>query len=183
MMKNIRCQLAFFGVLFLLAGCQDSLQSPPKSPTNTVQSVLDKQNSAEKIDAVSLSQSTQPMQSDISRRLETSYARVSASQRDICPKLVDFQFERQSVVRHGEQLNQYNYCEYFVFLNKDDRLSVITSNSVQADLVAPDWFNFNNGSYIAKKFDRYTIRLSYDGTRYRPENFVYDVHIHKNVDN
>lgn len=182
----MRCQLALFGILFLLVGCQENSTVPQQPKPNTVRLVLENQQAGkeEQPDAISLSQSTQPTNPNgISRHLETTYARMSANQKDICPKLVDFQQNKQSVVRHGEKLNQYNYCEYFVFLNQGDSLSVSTTNGIQADLVSPDWFNFSNGTFTAKKFDRYTIRLTYDGTRYRPTDLVYDVHIHKNIDN
>lgn len=183
MMKKISGQTILFAVLFLLLGCQDHEKSLPTVPTNTVQIVLDKQKSEKTNEAVSLIQSTQPSNTNpIRERLETSYARVSANQNDVCPKLVDFQVDSKSVVRQGEKLNQHNYCEYFVFLNQGDNLTVTSTNGVQAHLVAPEWFNFSNGKFTAKKFDRYTIRLSYDGTRYRPQNFVYDISISKNID-
>ena len=49
------------------------------------------------------------------------------------------------------------------------------SREVKAELVSPVNFDFANGSYSAPKYDKYTVRLSYDGTRFHPNDFKYDV--------
>lgn len=115
---------------------------------------------------------------DIAKRLEITYARNAAYKKDECPKLVEFESLDQTVTREGEQLPS-DFCEYFVFLNKGDTLRIQTSSDMQAKLISPIWFDFANGSYTADKFDKYTIRLSYNGVRYHPTNFRYDVSLIK----
>ena len=108
-----------------------------------------------------------------------SMARVASSKNDVCPKLLDFQFVSQSISRQNEKMPQ-SQCEYFVFLDAGDRLKVKVTDDVKAELVSPVWFDFNNGVFTANTFDRYTLRVKYNGTRYNPQNFVYDVVVSKN---
>lgn len=130
---------------------------------------------------IAMSSQAQPTQSQtFAENLTTSFARVASQKDDVCPKLVDFQFVSQSIVRQNEKfVNQQ--CEYLVYLNAGDRLKVTTSGDVKAVLASPVFFNFANGAFVADKFDRHTLRLSYNGTRYQPQNFVYDVIISKNL--
>lgn len=116
---------------------------------------------------------------NMTRRLEIVYARNAAYKKDQCPKLIEFENLNQTVSREGEQLTT-EYCEYFVFLAKGDTLSVHTSNDMQAELISPIWFDFRKGSFTADKYDKYTIRLNYDGVRYHPANFHYDIRLIKN---
>lgn len=111
---------------------------------------------------------------EIAERLEVSYARASAYTSNECPKLVEFQFSNQSITRQNEQFPKQN-CDYIVYLRKGELLKVDVSNEVKAELISPVNFDFANGSYTAPKYDKYTVRLSYDGTRFHPENFKYDV--------
>lgn len=118
----------------------------------------------------------------VSQGLEVSYARLAVNRNDICPKLVEFKFVSQSVTRSNERLVQ-NTCEYYVFLNTGERLRVAVSPEMKAEISNPLWYDLANGEFKAPHFDRYTVKLRYNGTRYHPQNFTYDVIVSKNPTN
>lgn len=194
-MRLRRFHLRFFTLLALanlLAGCntkQESTRAVGQDDSNLVieQTLNQPADPANQIttDANSMAEGNQVVTTekqiadDVVNRLETSYARLAAEQNDVCPKLLEFQFSTQSLVRNNERLMQQT-CEYYVYLNAGERLRVTNSEGMRAELVSPVWFDFRNGEFKAPSFDRYTIRMSYNGTRYNPQNFVYDVILTKN---
>ncbi|MFW2176301.1 MULTISPECIES: hypothetical protein [unclassified Moraxella] len=173
----------------LLVGCDiqpsESHANPPASNMTVNKTGLDIQPNAVNANegGVTLAEATAPRAKSnaqaIADSLEVSYARAAAQQANLCPKLLDFQFKTQSITRENEQLNKTS-CEYFVYLKEKDTLRVKVTGDIEVQLVSPVWFNFANGDYIAPKFDRYTIRVSYDGTRYNPKNLDYDMVVTKN---
>lgn len=169
----------------LLMGCQPDNDTVQSQSQNT--NVTNAKTTVKNPPAILLTTDNPPTQAtkiypktadlagqEIAERLEVSYARASAYTSKECPKLVEFQFSNQSITRQNEQFPKQN-CDYIIYLRKGELLKVDVSNEVKAELVSPVNFDFANGSYTAPKYDKYTVRLSYDGTRFNPENFKYDV--------
>lgn len=142
----------------LLSGCQPYSDSHAKPQAN---SQADKQNA-------------QTTGQEVAEKLQVSYARASAYTSNECPKLIEFQFSNQSITRQDERFPKHT-CDYFVYLRQGEILKIDVSREVKAELVSPVNFDFANGSYSAPKYDKYTVRLSYDGTRFHPNDFKYDV--------
>lgn len=146
--------------------------SPPPTPINRIATEAGMAHSKMETPRISTDD-------DIAKRLEISYARNASYKKNECPKLVEFEALDQTISRVDEQLPS-DFCEYFVYLSVGDTLNIRTSRDMQAILISPVWFDFANGSYTAPKFDKYTIRLSYNGVKYHPANFSYDITLIKN---
>ncbi len=138
----------------LLSGCQPHSDSHAKPQANQ--------------------QNAQTAGQEVAEKLQVSYARASAYTSNECPKLIEFQFSNQSITRQDERFPKQT-CDYFVYLRQGEILKIDVSREVKAELVSPVNFDFANGSYTAPKYDKYTVRLSYDGTRFHPNDFKYDV--------
>lgn len=152
---------------------QPVLASQPTVEKVAPSSVLDKLKKPPATDTTTIQLAEQSGQA-VAERLAVSYARASAYTSNQCPKLVEFQFSNQSITRQDERFPTQT-CDYFIYLRKGESLTIDVSPEVKAELISPINFNFANGSYLAPAYDKYTVRLSYDGTRFRPQDFKYDV--------
>lgn len=149
-----------------------ALSSPPLLPTVTT-NVEDKNNDA-KNDVKADNSHIADSGKQIANQLEVSYAREAANVNNRCPKLVEFQLASQVITRSNEQLLK-DSCDYLIYLNEGDRLQVAVSNDLQAQLITPVAFDFSQGAYIAPQFDKYTVRIRYNGSRFQPKNLNYNV--------
>lgn len=112
--------------------------------------------------------------------LTTSIARAASETKNTCPKLLDFQLARETIHRKDEQLVN-NQCDYLIYLNEGDVINVSVSENIRAEIVEPAWVDLQqNKQFVAPKFDRYTLRLSYNGVRFQPQDFRYNVSVSKN---
>lgn len=114
------------------------------------------------------------------RIVTTSMENVVSKTKNTCPKLLDFQLVKETISRKNEQLFG-SQCDYLMYLNEGDVINVHVSDNIRAEIVAPTWVDlYFHKQFVATKFDRYTLRLSYDGTRFQPQDFRYSITVDKN---
>lgn len=112
----------------------------------------------------------------------TSIARVASETKDTCPKLLEFKLSNETIVRKDEELVS-SKCDYLIYLNQGDVINIHVSENIRAEIISPTWVDLHSHrQFVAPKFDRYTLRLSYNGIRFQPQDFRYDVTVSKNPD-
>lgn len=117
------------------------------------------------------------VQSDIEDKIVNSYARVASKKPDLCPKLVQKEVDNTVIERKAEVMVN-NSCDYFLYPKVGEHIAVSLNNDqIEALLITPRVYNFANGDYKVKSYDKHVIRLSYDGAGYKPKRFRYDVTI------
>jgi len=125
----------------------------------------------------SLAQQKQLEVADIEDNITNSYARLAAKRADICPKLLQKDMSNNDIKRVAEVMVN-DYCDYFLYLEAGQRIDVDVDNrQIEALLVVPTMYDFANGEYQVKSYDKHVIRLSYNGATYKPERLSYDVAI------
>ncbi len=104
-------------------------------------------------------------------------AKLAATRKDKCPKLVNSPIGSTKIIRKNEVMND-SQCDYYIYPEKGQKISVDTHPSyIAADLVSPVYYDFANGSYLVAQSDKYVIRLSYKGIEYQNSPIDYDVTI------
>lgn len=152
----IKCVLALGAAVLLsnFTGCS------PSNPNN-VQDELERQQNA---DAVKES-------------VQNYHAQLAADRNNVCPKLIQREVDNE-LIQRNEEVMRGDYCDYFLYPNEGQTISVSTSNDdLRVSLVVPTMHDFANGDYHVKSYDKHVIRLAYNGLSYRPENLTYDVDI------
>lgn len=120
---------------------------------------------------------SEQVQSDIEDKIVNSYARVASQQSHLCPKLVQKEIDNTVIERKAEIMVN-NSCDYFLYPRVGERIAIsLNNNQIEALLITPKTYNFANGDYKVKSYDKHVIRLAYNGAGYKPEHFSYDVTI------
>lgn len=102
---------------------------------------------------------------------------VAASEEKKCPKLLQAKMNSTKIIQKNEVMRN-SYCDYYIYLNKGKKISVEDyPSNIEANLISPIYYDFANGSYLVKKFDKHVIRLSYDGIEYQSGPIDYNVTI------
>ncbi len=178
----------------VLAGCvsegepdlmpqdQDNAEQETKADTSTRSSRIHIVEPVQPVSNVKIDPVVAQSAEMMKERLANTYARRAARRHDICPKLLVRNVDSNSLVRHGELLKD-KYCDYFIYPVSGQYLGV-TSNkaSIQKNLITPDQYNFDNGSYLVQKTDKYVIRITHDGSGNR-KPIDYDITISLTDDN
>lgn len=158
---NVSYMVVFGSALFLITACNTDKASeelPPieVQPTITLDSNLQEAE-------------------DVKESIKNSYARLASKRPDVCPKLIQKGVDSQ-VIKRASEVMVDDHCDYFLYPNKDQNISVnVSDDQIEALLVVPTLHNFANGNYQVESYDKHVIRLAYDGATYKPENLVYDV--------
>ena len=152
----IKCLFALITAVFL----SNFLGSSPSEPSN-IDSDLERQKNAEMV----------------KERVQNYHAQRAAERSSVCPKLVQREVDNDLIQRTQEVMSG-DYCDYFLYPNEKQTISVSTDNDdLKVSLIVPRLYDFANGDYQVKSYDKHVIRVAYDGLSYRPENIVYDVNI------
>lgn len=102
---------------------------------------------------------------------------IAATEKDRCPKLLQAKMNSTRIVQKNEVMKD-SYCDYYIYLNKGKKISVEDHPAnIEANLISPVYYDFDNGSYLVKKYDKHVIRLSYDGIEYKSGPIDYNVTI------
>ncbi len=113
----------------------------------------------------------------VKENVENYHAQLAAERSNVCPKLIQREVD-SDVIERSQEVMSGDYCDYFLYPNAGQSISVTTDNSdLKILLVVPTMHDFANGDYKVKSYDKHVIRLSYNGFTYRPENLTYDVDI------
>lgn len=109
--------------------------------------------------------------------LRNSYARQAAKRADICPKLLQREFDT-NVIRRRNDIMIDNYCDYFIYPQPGQRIKVISNNDkLKLMLIMPTLHDFANGAYSVVSTQKHIIRLTYNGIANRPSSLSYDVEV------
>jgi len=113
----------------------------------------------------------------VKERVQNYHAQRAAERSNVCPKLVQREVDND-LIQRTEEVMRDGYCDYFLYPNEKQIISVTTNNDdLNVSLIVPTLYDFANGDYQVKSYDKHVIRVEYDGLIYRPENIVYDVNI------
>lgn len=114
---------------------------------------------------------------NIEESIKNSYARLASKRSDVCPKLLQDEQRSQTIERISEVMVN-DYCDYFLYPEEGQELSVKVDNSqIETLLIVPALHNFANGNYQVTSYDKHVVRLSYNGATHKPESLTYDVAI------
>ena len=114
---------------------------------------------------------------NIEESIKNSYARLASKRSDVCPKLLQDEQRSQTIERISEVMVN-DYCDYFLYPEEGQELSVKVDNSqIETLLIVPTLHNFANGNYQVTSYDKHVVRLSYNGATHKPESLTYDVAI------
>lgn len=123
----------------------------------------------------SVAKQSQRDAAQIEDNIKNSYARLAAERADICPKLIQ-KNKGNNIINRASEIMVGDYCDYFLYLREDQRLAVETNDiQIEVLLIVPTLYDFANGDYQVKSFDKHVVRLSYNGASYKPERLNYDV--------
>ena len=125
--------------------------------------------------AESHGKSTEAEAAALEESLRNSYARRAANYTDVCPKLLQKEVDSSEIIRSNDVMFD-KHCDYFIYPQPGQNILVSSNNSLlEALLISPDLYSFNNGPYVAKSSRKHVIRLSYNGSARKPNPVSYDV--------
>lgn len=152
----------FIPVLLLsaLVGCTGDKNSPSvNSGLNTSNQSVQTPNV--KQPQVRAPSELSPHAAQLADAVQQSQARLASSRTDICPKLIEFKVGDTVNFRQNERMRN-QYCKYFIYPKKGEKISVSVSNSkMKAEMVQPKYYNFANGSFSVSKSGKHVLQISY----------------------